>query len=284
VDLRLTTSFPRKWPLPPTLLSFPWISGVPSTQSPRPAEMKTLLGLLLALIASSSSWAFDVRVNFQPKPDEPKSGLIWFNASSAPEWAEKLDNYLEVYRTPQITEGRSDHLVDCSYDSYPKDDEVCKINPQIFNPCVNTFYFGYNRFAPCVFIELDQDIGWKPKFYNSSKELPKSMPSSLKEKIEDLYTEGKMMEAVWISCEGETPTDIELMGPITYHPFPGFPGYLFPNKGQPGYLKPIVAIQFQHPFIGVLVSINCKLWSKGLNYKKEENVGMVSFELLIDSY
>jgi len=52
---------------------------------------------------------------------------------------------------------------------------------------------------------------------------------------------------VWISCKGETPTDLENIGPIIYYPSHGFPNYFFPYKGQDGYLEPIIALYFERP-------------------------------------
>lgn len=55
------------------------------------------------------------------------------------------------------------------------------------------------------------------------------------------------MKTVWISCEGETTSDKELIGPLSYWPIPGFPGYFFPFENSEGYLSPLVAIHFKRP-------------------------------------
>ena len=52
---------------------------------------------------------------------------------------------------------------------------------------------------------------------------------------------------IWVSCDGENSADREHIGNITYTPFRGFPAYYFPYKNVPGYLSPIVALQFQKP-------------------------------------
>ena len=52
---------------------------------------------------------------------------------------------------------------------------------------------------------------------------------------------------IWVSCEGENSADREHIGNVTYTPFRGFPAYYFPYKNIPGYLSPIVALQFQKP-------------------------------------
>lgn len=52
---------------------------------------------------------------------------------------------------------------------------------------------------------------------------------------------------VWVSCEGESPADVENLGPVQYLPRRGFPAYYFPFKNVKGYQPPIVAVQFEKP-------------------------------------
>lgn len=55
------------------------------------------------------------------------------------------------------------------------------------------------------------------------------------------------MNTIWISCEGENPADIENLGPITYIPQRGFPGFFFPYENSEGYLSPLLAIHIERP-------------------------------------
>lgn len=55
------------------------------------------------------------------------------------------------------------------------------------------------------------------------------------------------LNTIWVSCEGESPADVENIGPITYIPTRGFPGYFYPYKNSEGYLSPVMAIHFQRP-------------------------------------
>lgn len=50
-----------------------------------------------------------------------------------------------------------------------------------------------------------------------------------------------------MSCEGESPADVENIGPVSYYPRQGFPGYFFPYENSEGYLSPLVAVQFTRP-------------------------------------
>lgn len=52
---------------------------------------------------------------------------------------------------------------------------------------------------------------------------------------------------IWVSCEGESPADVENLGPVHYSPRRGFPAYYFPYKNVRGYQPPIVAVQFERP-------------------------------------
>jgi sodium/potassium-transporting ATPase subunit beta len=55
------------------------------------------------------------------------------------------------------------------------------------------------------------------------------------------------LSSIWVSCEGENPADLENIGPISYYPRRGFPGYYFPYQNQEGYLSSLVAIHFERP-------------------------------------
>lgn len=71
---------------------------------------------------------------------------------------------------------------------------------------------------------------------------------------------------IWVSCDGENSADREHIGNVTYTPFRGFPAYYFPYKNVPGYLSPIVALQFQKPegmfLVKLLIFVD---WKSQLN-------------------
>lgn len=109
-----------------------------------------------------------------------------------------------------------------------------------------------------------------------------------------------------MSCEGETVSDKELIGPMAYWPIPGFPGYFFPFENSEGYLSPLVAIHFKSPsskclameeitlivinnfFIylvseSIVINILCKAWAKNIVHNKNgRQMGSVHFELMMD--
>lgn len=120
------------------------------------------------------------------------------------------------------------------------------------------------------------------------------------------------MNTVWVSCKGESPADSEFIGPVSYYPKQGFPGYYFPYENSEGYLSPLVAVHLERPkreyphflkFIysycpifvnlicyiilvcflaGILINIECRAWAKNINYRQKDKQGSVHFELMID--
>uniref|UniRef100_A0A1B6E7W0 Sodium/potassium-transporting ATPase subunit beta n=2 Tax=Clastoptera arizonana TaxID=38151 RepID=A0A1B6E7W0_9HEMI len=224
----------------------------------------------------------EIRLTIHPRPADEKSSLIWFNKTSYDFWTNQLDNYLEVYRFSSLTVGRTENLVECDYHKPPLPGKVCNINPEKLSPCVVTNYFGYRNSSPCIFLEIDLVDGWKPKYFMDYKTLPESMPNMLRKYIHENAIEPEMWETVWVSCDGEMPADKEFVGPITYIPGPGIPGYFYPFNGQKGYLNPIIAIQFETPITGLVINIECTVWAANIKQNKEQGIGSARFQLLID--
>lgn len=53
---------------------------------------------------------------------------------------------------------------------------------------------------------------------------------------------------MWLTCGGESPADVEHLGPVRYYPdIQGFPGYYYPYEHTDGYLSPLVAVRFLRP-------------------------------------
>ena len=123
-----------------------------------------------------------------------------------------------------------------------------------------TFTFSYRFGKPCILVKLNRIYDWKPDPYMISEITNHTtMPKRLKADIQRIYDdkcEGKpepcaYMNMVWLHCDGEDDPDIENIGPVTYTPFRGFPGYFFPYRNQRGYLSPIVMVQLKNPEPGV---------------------------------
>ena len=113
-------------------------------------------------------------------------------------------------------------------------------------------------------VKLNRIYGWVPEPYSIDEiRNHTSMPFSLKNDIEKIYNDKcankfppeqgpcPYMNMIWLHCDGEDDPDIENIGPVTYTPFRGFPGYFYPYRNQRGYLSPIVMVQLKNPMPGV---------------------------------
>lgn len=114
----------------------------------------------------------------------------------------------------------------------------------------------------------------------------------------------QLKRTVWITCEGESKSDAENIGPIKYYPdIQGFPGYYYPYENSEGYLSPLIAVHFERPkcklrniieickylqymhfcvTAGNIINVECKAWAKNIHHSRADRTGSVHFELLID--
>jgi len=148
--------------------------------------------------------------------------------------------------------------------------------------------YGYRRTSPCIFLTISKVENWIPTTFNESDIVEisetnqtdtfSSMPKDLRDYISQ-QTEKRM---IWVSCNGDTQADVELMGPVEYYPTRGFPAYYFPFKNIDGYLSPIVAVHFSRPTRNIVIGIECKLWAKNVKLDREKEIGYTRFHLLID--
>lgn len=225
-------------------------------------------------------------LGFRPMPtqDNIESTLIWFQASNKTnylKWVDNLKGFLDKYYTPGKLEKGTATTTGCTYEQFPKPGEVCNVDVTGWSKCGREKFFDYHRNSPCIFLKLNKIYGWLPDYYKDVRELPHDMPLQLKYHIGN--TSQIMRNTVWISCEGENPADVEYLGPIAYYPeIQGFPGYYFPYKNGEGYLSPLVAVQFLRPTSGIVINIECKAWAKNIKHNRQDRLGSVHFELLID--
>ncbi|KDR20644.1 Sodium/potassium-transporting ATPase subunit beta-2 [Zootermopsis nevadensis] len=237
---------------------------------------------------SSSLIGTSPGLGFRPSPpmDNVESTLIWYKGTDPEQyqyWTKNLEKFLEVYRKPGLTPGRGQNIYNCDYDKPPNENQVCDVIVKNWDPCTQENNFNYHKSAPCIFIKLNKIYDWRPEFYNDTNNLPEKMPRDLKAHIGMLKTERpSWLNTIWVSCEGESPADVENIGPITYIPTRGFPGYFYPYKNSEGYLSPVMAIHFQRPRTGILINIECKAWARNIIHDRQERVGIVHFELMID--
>lgn len=133
--------------------------------------------------------------------------------------------------------------MNCQPGVNPAPGKVCIFDTNSFKDCSPANAYGYNNSSPCVFLKLNRIFNWVPEFYNDPTDLPAEMPQSLKDHIAG----EKNKNQVWVSCEAEHPVDREQLKDIKYFPSQGLSGEFYPYTNAPGYLSPLVAVQFSHP-------------------------------------
>lgn len=227
-------------------------------------------------------------LGFRPLPSEDnvESTLIYYKGTERKnyeEWTNALDTFLKDYRTPGQVSGRGQNIYNCNYKQLPPPGMVCDVDIKLYGPCTKENNYNYHKSAPCIFLKLNKIYGWVAEYYNTTDNLPSNMPKYLKQYInKTANTKPDELNTVWVSCEGETAADIEHMGPISYYPRPGFPGYYYPYQNSEGYLSPLVAVNFERPIHGVLINIECKAWAHNIKHDRHERLGSVHFELMLD--
>ncbi|KAL1124041.1 hypothetical protein AAG570_001811 [Ranatra chinensis] len=227
-------------------------------------------------------------LGFRPMPNDTNSlsTLIWYKGTAKENyeyWTNSIAEFLNYYRKPGLTPGQGANIYSCDFDKEVPSGKVCEVDVRDWAPCTFENNYNYHLQSPCVFIKLNKIYGWKPEYYDDPNNLPDKMPADLKKFITDEKNiDPNRLKTVWVSCEGETPADVENIGEIKYIPRRGFPGYFFPYENSEGYLSPIVAVHFVRPRTGILLNIECKAWAKNIHHDRRDKLGVVHFELLID--
>ncbi|XP_014281487.1 sodium/potassium-transporting ATPase subunit beta-2 [Halyomorpha halys] len=227
-------------------------------------------------------------MGFRPMPNDSNSlsTLIWYRGTGKDDykyWVDSIQKFLEDYRKPGSTPGRGANIQSCDFDIPVAPGKVCGVDVKSWYPCTFENFYSYHYQAPCIFIKLNRVYGWKPEYYNDVEALPDEMPTTLKEFIRGEANKSEnYLKTVWVSCEGESPADVENLGPVHYLPRQGFPGFYFPYENSEGYLSPLVAVHLQRPKTGILINIECRAWAKNIIHNRKERRGSVHFELMID--
>jgi sodium/potassium-transporting ATPase subunit beta len=220
-------------------------------------------------------------LGFRPLPGDNnvESTLIHFkhgNDGEFGQWTKRLTDFLDPYE-----DGRQvGHTADtCSESKGPDPGKVCMFKySSLGENCTSNRQFGFDQGQPCVAIKLNKVFGWVPVPYNGTN-MPESVPEEVQRKVREMDPNKKF---VWLNCEGESPADKENIGPISYTPVAGFPTYYFPFTNTPGYLSPLVMVQFHKPTPGVLIMVQCTAYAANISPKHVERQGTVHFELLMD--
>ncbi|XP_055712084.1 sodium/potassium-transporting ATPase subunit beta-2-like [Phlebotomus papatasi] len=224
-------------------------------------------------------------VGFRPISDDDAQGsLIWYKASdedSIRPWTKLLDNFLAPYMNKTLLPGGGKNQEICDYDSPPKPGRVCAVDMSTFGECTSENGYGFNKSSPCIFVKLNRIFNWLPEYYDDVNDLPEDMPDDLKQHIANVEKERRRQ--VWISCQGEHPSDREALGPIKYVPQRGMAAYYYPFTNIPGYLSPLIAVHLERPALNRVINIECRAWAKNIHYQGgRERTGSVHIELMVD--
>lgn len=203
-------------------------------------------------------------LGFRPLVDVQKS-LIHF-ATNDPQqyliYTQNIDAFLDIYN--DVNAKPDGQFATCQENSTKQNDieKVCKFPLSKLGPCNRSNTYGYPYGAPCVILKLNKVYGWLPD-------------------ITDPSTSNHAL----VKCAGQNNGDKDNAGEIGYYPsvqidgesYGVFDSVYFPFIGQPGYLGPLVAVQFKSPKKYVIILIKCELLNLQNSY-----VGELNFELLID--
>ncbi|KAK3887375.1 hypothetical protein Pcinc_008493 [Petrolisthes cinctipes] len=228
-----------------------------------------------------------ISVALSVTPSSPQPGITIYpsdlikykEAGLGKDYTMQLDNFIVRYEGPRDVDGI--FMNDCSWSSFPSDEEVCIFQDTLLgDQCNKAERWGYSRGRPCILLIPNKVVDWVPEVYEELNELPVAMPQDLKDIISNNAADngGTIPKMVWVWCEPVGPVDREYMGPLQMSPWHGFPQYYFPYKDVPQYFRPIVALQFRKPQRNMVIALDCKMWAK--NITPNETLGRV--ELFIE--
>ncbi|GIY56062.1 hypothetical protein CEXT_768131 [Caerostris extrusa] len=213
-------------------------------------------------------------LGFRPSPPDANidSTLIWFNATrndTIEHWVKNINDTLMYYRLHNVGK----NVQTCTKEQTASKERVCNF-PLLegkTEPCSIARQFGFPEGKPCILVKLNRIFDWIPVSYDSE---PADLTPLLKEEFDK--------DKVYITCTGENSADKDNIGEVEYRPSQGIPFMYFPFTNQEGYMSPFVFVQFSHINRGVLVNVECRAWSKNINFDRGDRLGSVHFELLVD--
>lgn len=255
-----------------------------------------IIGLLLGLLLPQRY----VELQVFPRSEEYsyKEPVIQFRSSdpgSWHPWYKRINDFLKVYET-SVPENppRAPCSTHNQRDLHMRS-ETCDLAMKMWTPCTADDFYGYPMGKPCVFLRLEYIHYWVPEPYNITSPLPipMEMPPHLQQAMRQ-YPANQYGDHIWVSCGGEFTADQENIGPIQYIPArlpPGFPTNRLHTADRIPYVTrnlpdqtpgPVLAIFFENPRRGVLINVECRIWTRDIYYDRSSRVGRARFELSVD--
>ncbi|KAJ0181545.1 hypothetical protein K1T71_002267 [Dendrolimus kikuchii] len=214
-----------------------------------------------------------------------EGALIWYesgNKTQIKKYVDNIDDFLAPYDNKTLLVNKGVNQRDCGAIKPPRD-QVCAFNTSQFGPCSKENNYGYSSNQPCIIIKLNRLYNWNPDFYDDPGDLPPDMPPDIKAYINSTTTQQERRK-VWVSCSGERPADREAIDTLKYWPYPGLDETFYPYDNTPGYLSPLVAVQFVKVTLHQIINIRCRAWAKNIQYTEslKERLGSTHLEIMID--
>ncbi|XP_001357413.1 sodium/potassium-transporting ATPase subunit beta-1 [Drosophila pseudoobscura] len=242
-------------------------------------------GLLSTISSKEPKWQLkdsligtNPGLGFRPLSEQTERGsVIEFDGKKPAEsdyWIELIDEFLIDYNH---TEGRE--MKHCGFGQTHNPIDVCVVNTELFGACSKANNYGYKSNEPCIFLKLNKIFGWVPEVYEAPE---KGMPEDLTRLITNTSQEER--KQIWVSCNGHLGKDKENFQNISYYPSQGFPSFYYPYLNQPGYLSPLVAVQFHSPPKGQMLDVECRAWAKNVIYSgsARDRMGSVTFQIVVE--
>lgn len=211
---------------------------------------------------------------------------------------EQMDRFLWQYAPENQTDNNI--FQNCAMDQPPSTNQkfegdqiakACRFDKTSLGPCAAHPY-GYDEGKPCIFIKVNRIIGWFPVGYTN---LSKAVGNSESEapplaNVLSAYEQTYKPYLMYTNCYGDSDEDKARLGStseISYHPTKmGIPFVYYPylgKKRQPGYINPIVAVQFTNVTQNVDITIKCKVYALNLRDNKDMGEGYFKFVMKIDN-
>ncbi|CAB3231540.1 unnamed protein product [Arctia plantaginis] len=256
-----------------------------------------IIGLLIGLLLPQRYVELEVwpRSEEYPNWNQPLIHIRSNDPGSWLHWYRRLNDFLKEYET---TVPEDPPRAPCSVynrlDPHSRSDP-CDIAMRIWGPCSADNFYGYVEGKPCVFLRLAYLHYWVPHPYNMSTSLPipADMPNHIKQAMR-FYDTRQYGDYIWVACEGEFAADKENIGPIQYIPADLPPGFKtsrlhtadhipYATRNLPDHVPgPLIAVYFENPRRGLVINVECRIWTRDIYYDRNSNVGRARFELYID--
>ncbi|KAH9636188.1 hypothetical protein HF086_007140 [Spodoptera exigua] len=222
-----------------------------------------IIGLLLGLLLPQryvelEVWPRSEEYNWeqpliQVRGNDPGSWHIWY---------QRLNDFLRVYET-SIPEDppRAPCSVHNRRDQHLRSD-ACDMAMRLWHPCTADDFYGYAMGKP--YYSGSKIHYWVPEPYNMT--MPMSIPPDMPQHIR---------EAMYIPAE--YPPGFPLSRLHTADRIP------YSARNMPDQVPgPLIAVHFENPRRGVVINVECRIWTRDIIYDPKSRYGRARFELFVE--